>query len=89
MHSFVSETCKYATCLRPRIINEDNRAERSGRGPRRHPVRRFRPRLILENMAGRSRYNALMRQDLEHPIEVVGKDLPAACRGCRQGNVDA
>ena len=75
MHSFVSETCKYGDLISgPRIINEETRARmeevlndiQSGD---------FARDWILENMAGRPRYNALMRQDLEHEIEVVGKDL--------------
>ena len=30
---------------------------------------------ILENMAGRPRYNALKRRDEEHTIEIVGRQL--------------
>ena len=30
---------------------------------------------ILENQAGRPVYNALRRQDADHLIELVGKDL--------------
>ena len=32
---------------------------------------------ILENQAGRPMYNALKRQEAEHEIEIVGKELRA------------
>src|SRR5690606_1656496 len=60
MHSFVSETCKYGDLVSgPRIINEETRARmeevlndiQSGN---------FARDWILENQAGRPRYNALM-----------------------------
>lgn len=75
MHSFVSETCKYGDLVSgPRIINEETR-ERMEEVLADIQSGDFARDWILENMAGRPRYNALMRQDLEHPIEVVGKDL--------------
>ncbi len=75
MHSFVSETCKYGDLVSgPRIINEETR------GRMREVLKdiqsaNFARDWILENQAGRPRYNALMRRDLEHQIETVGKDL--------------
>jgi ketol-acid reductoisomerase len=30
---------------------------------------------VLENMAGRPVFNSLTKQDAEHPIETVGKEL--------------
>jgi ketol-acid reductoisomerase len=75
MHSFVSETCKYGDLVSgPRIINEETR-ERMRDVLNDIQSGDFARDWILENMAGRPRYNALMRQDLEHEIEVVGKDL--------------
>jgi ketol-acid reductoisomerase len=75
MHSFVSETCKYGDLISgPRIINEETR-ERMEDVLNDIQSGDFARDWILENMAGRPRYNALMRQDLEHQIEVVGKDL--------------
>ncbi|MGA9659847.1 MAG: ketol-acid reductoisomerase [Asticcacaulis sp.] len=75
MHSFVSETCKYGDLVSgPRIINEETR-ERMEEVLNDIQSGDFARDWILENMAGRPRYNALMRQDLEHQIEVVGKDL--------------
>ncbi|ESQ88475.1 ketol-acid reductoisomerase [Asticcacaulis sp. AC460] len=75
MHSFVSETCKYGDLVSgPRIINEETR-ERMREVLNDIQSGDFARDWILENMAGRPRYNALMRQDLDHQIEHVGKDL--------------
>lgn len=77
MHSFVSETCKYGDLISgPRIINEETR-ERMREVLNDIQSGDFARDWILENMAGRPRYNALMRQDLNHPIEVTGKALRA------------
>ncbi|WKL58045.1 ketol-acid reductoisomerase [Asticcacaulis sp. ZE23SCel15] len=75
MHSFVSETCKYGDLVSgPRIINEETR-ERMQEVLNDIQSGDFARDWILENMAGRPRYNALMRQDLDHPIEHTGRDL--------------
>jgi ketol-acid reductoisomerase len=75
MHSFVSETCKYGDLVSgPRIINSETR-ERMREVLKDIQSANFARDWILENQAGRPRYNALMRADLEHQIEVVGKDL--------------
>jgi ketol-acid reductoisomerase len=77
MHSFISDTAKYGDLVSgPRVINEETR-ERMREVLNDIQSGDFARDWILENMAGRPRYNALMRQDLEHPIEVVGKDLRA------------
>ncbi len=90
MHSFVSETCKYGDLVSgPRIINEETR-ERMEEVLADIQSGDFARDWILENMAGRPRYNALMKQDLEHPIEVVGKDLRSRMSWLQnKANVDA
>ncbi len=75
MHSFVSETCKYGDLVSgPRIINEETR-ERMRAVLKDIQTANFARDWILENQAGRPRYNALMKADLDHQIEKVGADL--------------
>ena len=86
MHSFVSETCKYGDLVSgPRIINEETR-ERMRDVLSDIQSGDFARDWILENMAGRPRYHALMRQDLEHEIEGVGKDLRARMKWLEPSN---
>jgi ketol-acid reductoisomerase len=75
MHKFVSETAKYGDLTRgPRIVDDHVRASmkkvleevRSGQ---------FAREWIAETQTGKANYNALMKKDLEHPIEAVGKKL--------------
>jgi ketol-acid reductoisomerase len=75
MHQFVSETAKYGDLVSgPRVVNADTRARmkevlddiRSGS---------FAREWILENQAGRPRYTAMLKADLNHPIEEVGREL--------------
>jgi ketol-acid reductoisomerase len=75
MHQFVSETAKYGDLTRgPRVIDDhvkrsmqDILAEiRSGT---------FAREWIAENAQGQPRYRELLQQDLNHPIERVGKAL--------------
>jgi len=75
MHAFISETAKYgAVASGPRIITEETRARmREVLGDIRSGA--FAREWILENQAGKPRYNALLRQDMEHPIEKTGKEL--------------
>ncbi|HTQ15235.1 MAG TPA: ketol-acid reductoisomerase [Rhizomicrobium sp.] len=77
MHQFVSETAKYGDLVSgPRVVNAETRQRmkevlddiQSGA---------FARDWILENQAGRPRYEALLKKDLEHPIEQVGRDLRA------------
>ncbi|HEY1630271.1 MAG TPA: ketol-acid reductoisomerase [Rhizomicrobium sp.] len=77
MHEFVSETAKYGDLISgPRVVNDETRQRmkeilgdiQSGQ---------FAREWILENQAGRPRYQALLKKDLEHPIEEVGRDLRA------------
>lgn len=75
MRYSISDTAEYGDYTRgPRIINDDVRAEmeeilaeiQDGR---------FAREWILENQAGRPVFNALRRQEQEHLIEDVGKEL--------------
>ena len=75
MRHFISETAKYGDITSgPRIINGETRARmkevladiQSGA---------FARDWILENQAGRPRYEALLRQGREHPIEKIGETL--------------
>ena len=77
MRNVVSDTAEYGDYSRgPRIINEDTREEmeyileeiQDGT---------FAKEWILENQAGRPMFNAAKKRDMNHPIEVVGKELRA------------
>jgi ketol-acid reductoisomerase len=75
MRYSISDTAEYGDYTRgPRIINDEVRAEmeeilceiQDGR---------FAREWILENQAGRPHFNALRRQEQDHLIEEVGKEL--------------
>jgi len=77
MLRFVSETAKYGDLTRgPRVVDDRVRATmrtileeiRSGA---------FASEWVLENQAGRPRYERLLERDLAHPIEEVGASLRA------------
>ncbi len=75
MLQFVSETAKYGDLSRgPRVIDEHAReAMRKILGEIQSGE--FAKEWIGEDAAGRPRYNALLKRDLEHPIEKVGAEL--------------
>ena len=75
MHDFISETAKYGDLVSgPRVINEETRTRmrevladiRSGS---------FARDWILENQAGKPKYEALLRADCEQEIERTGAHL--------------
>ena len=75
MRAFISETAKYGDVTRgPRIVTAETRWEmkeilaeiQDGR---------FAREWVLENMANRPHYNALLRNEAEHPVEEVGAKL--------------
>lgn len=77
MHEFVSETAKYGDLTRgPRIVDDRTRGEmkkvleeiQSGQ---------FAKEWVEEYKSGRKNYDALLKKDLEHPVEEVGKKLRA------------
>ncbi len=75
MHEFISETAKYGAVVSgPRIVTDETRA-------RMREVLKdiqdgsFARDWILENQAGKPRYQALLNSDYEQPIEKTGKAL--------------
>lgn len=77
MHEFVSETAKYGDLSRgPRVIDAQVKA-RMKEILTEIQDGTFAREWVEENSAGRPRYSALLKKDLEHPIEKVGKTLRA------------
>lgn len=77
MRDSISNTAEYGDYTRgPRIVNEQTKAEmrkvlseiQSGQ---------FAREFVLENQSGKPGFTAMRRQEAEHPIEEVGKDLRA------------
>lgn len=77
MRDSISNTAEYGDYTRgPRIVTDDTRAEmkkilkeiQSGQ---------FAREFVLENQSGKPGFTAMRRQEAEHPIEEVGKDLRA------------
>ena len=75
MRNSISNTAEYGDYTRgPRIVNDATRQEmkkilseiQSGQ---------FAREFVLENQAGKPGFNAMRRQEAEHPVEEVGKDL--------------
>ena len=75
MRHFISETAKYGDITSgPRVINAETRA-RMKEVLTDIQTGAFARDWILENQAGRPRYEALLRAGAEHPIEVTGAAL--------------
>jgi len=75
MRYSVSDTAEYGDYTRgPRVI-DDMVADEMRQILSEVQDGTFAKEWILENQAGRPVYNALKRQDAEHPIEVVGAEL--------------
>lgn len=77
MRDSISNTAEYGDYTRgPRIVTDETRAEmrkilseiQSGQ---------FAREFVLENQAGKPGFTSMRRQEAEHPIEEVGKDLRA------------
>ena len=77
MRDSISNTAEYGDYTRgPRIVTDQTRAEmrkilqeiQSGQ---------FAREFVLENQAGKPGFTAMRRQEAEHPIEEVGRDLRA------------
>ncbi len=77
MRDSISNTAEYGDYTRgPRIITDETRVEmrkilseiQSGQ---------FAREFVLENQSGKAGFTAMRRQEAEHPIEDVGKDLRA------------
>jgi ketol-acid reductoisomerase len=77
MRDSISNTAEYGDYTRgPRIVTDQTKVEmkkilkeiQSGQ---------FAREFVLENQSGKAGFNAMRRQEAEHPIEEVGKDLRA------------
>jgi ketol-acid reductoisomerase len=77
MRDSISNTAEYGDYTRgPRIVTEQTKVEmkkilseiQSGQ---------FAREFVLENLSGKAGFTAMRRQEAEHPIEEVGKDLRA------------
>jgi ketol-acid reductoisomerase len=77
MHKFISETAKYGDLVSgPRVINAETKQRmREVLGDIRDGT--FAHNWILENQAGKTRYNKLLEKDMNHDIEKVGEKLRA------------
>jgi ketol-acid reductoisomerase len=85
MHQFISETAKYGDLVSgPRVVNADTKARMKDvltdiqNGT-------FAREWILENQAGRPKYQAMLNADLNHPIETVGRELRGRMSWLDQG----
>ncbi|MBZ4653425.1 MAG: hypothetical protein JG781_764 [Peptococcaceae bacterium] len=75
MRYSISDTAEYGDMvIGRRIINEETRKEMK-KVLREIQDGSFAKEWILENQAGRPRYNAIKRMDEQHLVEVVGKEL--------------
>jgi ketol-acid reductoisomerase len=77
MHRFISETAKYGDLTRgPRVVDRHTKKEMK---KILHEIQtgKFARQWISENRRGRKKYDALLKQDLGHPIEKVGRELRA------------
>ena len=75
MHQFVSETAKYGDLTRgPRIIDEHVR-DSMRRVLREVQDGTFAKQWVEENKAGQPNYKRLLQEDLDQPIETVGREL--------------
>jgi ketol-acid reductoisomerase len=75
MHQFVSDTAKYGDLTRgPRIVDEHVR-ENMRQVLKEVQDGTFAKQWIDENKGGQKNYKKLMQEDLDQPIEKVGKEL--------------
>jgi ketol-acid reductoisomerase len=77
MLQFVSETAKYGDLSRGTRIIDDRVRESMKKVLAEVQSGQFAKEWIAEDAAGRPRYNALLKRDLEHPIEKIGVQLRA------------
>ena len=75
MHEFISETAIYGDLTSgPRVVNDETR-ERMREVLKDIQSGTFAHNWILENQAGKARYQQMLDADLNHPIEKTGKEL--------------
>jgi ketol-acid reductoisomerase len=85
MHQFISETAKYGDLTRgPRVVDRHTKREMK-QILKEIQDGKFARQWISENRRGRKKYDALMKKDLEHPIEQVGKKLRARMPWLNEG----
>ncbi|MEM9455087.1 MAG: ketol-acid reductoisomerase [Myxococcota bacterium] len=77
MHQFVSETAKYGDLTRGHRVVDDSASQRMREVLQEVRDGTFAREWIQENRTGKPQYNRLLAQDLEHPIESVGRRLRA------------
>ncbi len=77
MRDSISNTAEYGDYTRgPRIVTDQTRAEMR-KILREIQSGQFAREFVLENQAGKPGFTAMRRQEAEHPVEEVGKDLRA------------
>ena len=85
MHQFISETAKYGDLTRgPRVVDRHTKREMK-KILEEIQEGKFARQWISENRRGRKKYDALMKKDLEHPIEQVGRKLRARMPWLNEG----
>lgn len=78
MHRFISDTAKFGDLSRGKRIVDDATRERMREILAEIQDGRFAREWLAEDASGRPRYDALLQEDLEHPIEEVGARLRAS-----------
>ncbi|CDN12678.1 MAG: ketol-acid reductoisomerase [Richelia sp.] len=77
MRDSISNTAEYGDYTRgPRVVTPETKAE-MGRILREIQSGQFAREFVLENQSGKPGFTAMRRQEAEHSIEEVGKDLRA------------
>ncbi len=77
MRDSISNTAEYGDYTRgPRLVTPETKAE-MGRILKEIQSGQFAREFVLENQSGKPGFIAMRRQEAEHPIEEVGKDLRA------------
>ncbi len=77
MHRYISHTAKYGDLTRgPRVVDRHTKKEMK-KILSEIQTGKFARQWIRENKTGRKQYNKLMKADLAHPIEKVGRKLRA------------
>ena len=77
MRDSISNTAEYGDYTRgPRVVTDETRKEMR-QILREIQAGAFAREFVLENQAGKPGFTAMRRQEAEHPIEEVGKDLRA------------
>ncbi|GJL93423.1 ketol-acid reductoisomerase [Hyphococcus sp.] len=85
MHKFISETAMYGDFVSgPRVINAETK-QRMKEVLTDIQNGSFARDWILENQAGKPRFNQMLHADLEHPIEKTGKELRARMSWLKPG----